>query len=100
MKFIIAHPLLVVFLITIAFIALSFIFAAMWRTVIPPNEVHVIQRRKQTVVYGKGTDTGNVYYKIPSWIPYFGVDYKIMPVSIFKIPLLGYRAYDTKKSTL
>lgn len=79
-------------------IALAFVLAALWRMVIPPNEVHVIQRRKKTIVYGKGTDTGNVYYKIPSWIPYFGVIYKVMPVSIFKIPLLGYRAYDSKKA--
>lgn len=76
----------------------AFILAALWRVVIPPNEVHVIQKRKNTIVYGKGTNIGNVYYKIPSWIPYFGVEYKIMPVSIFKIPLQGYRAYDSKKA--
>ena len=77
---------------------IAFLLAALWRVVIPPNEVHVIQRRKSTIVYGKGTDTGNVYYKIPGWIPFFGVSRKIMPVSIFKIPLIGYRAYDSKKA--
>jgi len=82
----------------IGIIVFMFILAAMWRVVIPPNEVHVIQRRKNTIVYGKGTNTGNVYYRIPDWIPYFGVSRKIMPVSIFKIPLEGYRAYDSKKA--
>ncbi len=91
---------LIIFLFVIAAIVLvlAFLLAAAWRMVIPPNEVHVIQRRKSTIVYGKGTDTGNVYYRMPSWIPYFGIMYKIMPVSIFKIPLLSYRAYDSKKA--
>ncbi len=75
-----------------------FVLAALWRVVVSPDKVHVVQRRKKTIVYGKGTSTGNVYYKIPSWIPFWGVDYKLMPVSIFKIPLEGYRAYDSKKA--
>jgi len=87
-----------IFVIVIGLVVFAFILSALWRVVIQPNEVHVIQRRKNTIVYGKGTETGNVYYKIPSWVPFFGVDYKIMPVSIFKIPLEKYKAYDSKKA--
>jgi len=84
-------------LIFVLLVGFSFLLAFLWRTVVSPDEVHVVQRKKKTDVYGKDTEVGNVYYKIPAWIPFFGVDYKIMPVSIFKIPLEGYRAYDSKK---
>jgi len=87
------------FVLVIAiFFGFILLISALWRVVLSPDQVHVVQKRKSTTVYGKGTDVGNVYYKIPSWIPYFGVEYKIMPVSIFKIPLEGYRAYDSKKA--
>ena len=98
MYILLGNPLLAVFAGMVVIAVVTFVLAALWRTVIPPNEVHVIQRRKNTTVYGKGTDTGNVYYRVPAWIPYFGIHYKIMPVSIFKVPLLGYRAYDSKKA--
>ncbi len=80
------------------FIGTSLLLAALWRVVVSPEVVHVVQRKKSTVVYGKDTEVGNVFYKVPSWIPIFGVNYKIMPVSIFKIPLEKYRAYDSKKA--
>lgn len=78
-------------------LALVLFLAFLWRVVVSPDKVHVVQRKKSTQVYGKDTKVGNVYYKIPSWIPFFGIDYTILPVSIFKIPLEGYRAYDSKK---
>lgn len=81
-----------------AFIGISLILAALWRVVVMPEVVHVVQRKNSTVVYGKDTEVGNVFYKVPSWIPIWGVNYKIMPVSIFKIPLEKYRAYDSKKA--
>lgn len=82
----------------VGIIVLTFVFAALWRTVVPPEVAHVVQKKDSTIVFGKDTDEGNVYYRIPSWIPRWGVYYKVIPVSIFKIPLEKYRAYDSKKA--
>lgn len=79
-----------VILIAIAFIALPMLF----RVVVPQNEVHSVQSAKTTVSYGKGMDAGNTYYAWPSWIPFIGVVSTVLPVSVFKLDLDGYEAYD------
>jgi flotillin len=78
-------------------IGLSFLFllcAFAWRRVVPTNEVHIVQTRKETISYGKGTGHGNTYYEIPSWIPRLGVSKIILPMSVFDLDLSGYEAYD------
>lgn len=74
------------------------VFAALFfRTVVPTNEVHVVQRKKTTESYGRGRPKGNVYYKWPSWVPKVGLTTIVLPTSIFTIELQEYEAFDVGK---
>lgn len=66
----------------------------MYRRVVPTNEVHIIQNRKNTVSYGKDTGKGNVYYAFPSWVPLIGITTTKMPVDNFSLELIDYEAQD------
>ena len=65
-----------------------------FRIVVPTNMVHIAQSRKRTTSYGAALDSGNVYYRWPSWVPYFGITTVVLPVSNFDLSLAGYEAYD------
>lgn len=69
-------------------------FCLTLRRVVPTNEVHIVQSSKKTTSYGKDTVNGNTYYEWPSWLPIFGIDKVILPVSVFDLKLIGYEAYD------
>lgn len=65
------------------------------RRVVPTNEVHIVQSSRKTTSYGgKDATLGNVYYEWPSWVPLIGVTKTVMPVSVFKLELMRYDAYD------
>ena len=64
------------------------------RRVVPTNQVHIVQRAKQTISYGKDTSNGNTYYEFPSWIPILGITKVVLPVSVFDLDLKSYEAYD------
>lgn len=70
------------------------------RVVVPTNEVHIVQRGSKTISYGKVTKdgeeniNGNVYYNFPEWMPYIGVTFTSLPLSVFSIKLENYEAYD------
>lgn len=64
------------------------------RRVVPTNQVHIVQRAKQTISYGKDTPNGNTYYEFPSWIPVLGITKVVLPVSVFDLDLKAYEAYD------
>ena len=55
------------------------------RKVVPTNEVHIVQSKNKTVVYGKNTKTGNVYRAIPPWVPGYGVVVTQLPSTILNI---------------
>lgn len=76
------------------FLLFQFIVTVMLRRVVPTNEVHIIQSSHKTISYGRGSESGNVYYEWPSWMPFIGVMKTIMPVSVFKLELMRYDAYD------
>lgn len=80
----------VLFVLGIVFVLLPMMF----RVVVPTNEVHIIQTGRSTVSYGKDYEAGNSYYRWYSWIPFFGVQVTIMPVSVFSIDLEDYESYD------
>lgn len=72
------------------------IFASiLLRRVVSTNEVHIVQSRKATISYGKDTPNGNVYYEWPIWLPLIGISKVVLPVSVFKLELASYDAYDT-----
>lgn len=64
------------------------------RRVVPTNQVHIVQRAKKTISYGKDTGNGNTYYEFPSWIPWLGITKVVLPVSVFDLDLRAYEAYD------
>lgn len=78
-------------------LALTLFVAAAFRVVVSTNEVHIIQKKKTSISYGKGQEAGNVYYAFPSWIPLVGISRIILPVSNFDITLEGYEAFDKDK---
>lgn len=78
----------------LAFLLFTIFLAIAFRIVVATNEVHIVQSGKSTTSYGRGQDAGNIYYRWPSWVPYFGVKVIILPVSVFSIELDDYPAYD------
>lgn len=76
------------------FISVLAFIAFLLRVVVDPNEVHIVQSRKETTSYGKDTGHGNVYYNWPHWLPILGISRTVLPVSVFDINLGDYEAYD------
>jgi len=66
------------------------------RRVVPVNEVHIVQTRKNTVSYGKGFES-NTYYEWPTRFPLIGLTKVTLPVSNFSINLPEYAAYDKER---
>ena len=90
MTYVAAGVGVVVVLIVIFFV--KWIFSL--RRVVPTNEVHIVRRGKNTMVYGtpeRGNAVqekqfcGNCYYEFPMSIPFLGVTVTQMPLSIFGI---------------
>ena len=86
-------------LILVGFVVLVII--TIWiltlRRIVPTNVVHIVQRTKKTVSYGAGQKAGNVYYHFPKWMPFWGIDVRILPVSNFDLDLVNYSAYDKNR---
>ena len=70
------------------------ILPMLFRVVVSTNEIHVVQRVHDTTSYGKGESAGNVYYKWPAWVPRIGCRVTVLPVSVFRLDLEDYPAYD------
>jgi len=77
-----------------AFIIIALIVAISFRTVVSTNDVHIVQSKKKSTVYGKDQTSGNVYYSWPSWLPVLGITAIKLPVSNFQVTLKDYEAYD------
>ncbi len=101
------------------FLVLFVFLAKLYRVVVKPNEVHVVQNRNSTVMYGKTPepvldDNGdeieddtviesNSYYAWPTWWPAMpfvfsgGVTVRVLSLAIFDQDLTDYEAYDIGK---
>ena len=82
--------------VVLAVATMLFFWVLGLRRVVPVNEVHIVQTRKNTVSYGKGFDS-NTYYEWPSRIPMIGLMRVTLPVSNFAIDLPDYAAYDKER---
>lgn len=78
----------------VALVVIALILAISFRTVVSTNDVHIVQSKKKSTVYGKDQQAGNVYYAWPSWIPVIGITSIKLPVSNFPVKLDSYDAYD------
>lgn len=63
------------------------------RVVVPTNAVHIVQSGRKTTSYGKDMG-GNTYYNWPAWLPGIGVRVSVLPLSVFRVELENYAAYD------
>lgn len=88
----------------IVFFFVKWIFSL--RRVVSTNEVHIVRRGKNTLVYGtpeRGNEEqmkqfcGNCYYEFPTSIPFLGVTVTVMPLSIFGIDINDYEAFDKER---
>ena len=100
--------------IGIALVILVWIFVSKaFRVVVEPNEVHIVQNRNSTIMYGKSPEpvlddngeeieqeaviTNNSYYEWPTWWPRIGVTVRVLSLAIFDQKLTDYEAYDVGK---
>lgn len=74
------------------------VLSLLFRTVVEPNKVHVVQTTRKTTSYGSSHAAGNVYMNWPSFLPIIGIKRVILPVSNFSIKLDGYEAYDKDRA--
>ncbi len=72
---------------------LVIVIAISFRVVVPTNAVHIVQSAKRSTPYGRDMG-GNTYYKWPSWVPLIGVKVSVLPLSVFRVELEDYAAYD------
>ncbi len=75
-------------------LGLSVVLAILFRRVVKTNMVHIVQSRRKTTPFGAGQSSGNVYYRWPAWVPFFGITVIELPVSNFDLSLESYEAYD------
>lgn len=75
----------------------SVLIPLLFRVVVKTSECHIVQSGKNTVSYGVGKESGNVYYAWPSWVPKLGVTRTVLPVNNFDFHLKGYKAYDKER---
>ena len=89
------HPGWVV-LIALAVIAILLAFS--WYRIVPANSAHVVVRRGATRVYSshkeQSTHETAAYFRIPKWIPHFGVRVHAMPLSMLEINVKDFLAFD------
>lgn len=89
-------------LLGIGFLVILGIIIALYtitrRKVVAPNEVHIVQTGSTRKAYGDyrklGENVTNVYYDFPEIFPVVGNVVTVLPISVFKVELAGYEAYD------
>lgn len=88
-----------VIFVLMVFLLLRWVFSL--RTVVSPNEVHIVRQGKKTLIYGASASipegnevSGNAYYRWPEWVPAIGVTISRLSLAVFDIDIKGYDAYD------
>ena len=84
--------------VAVIIVAFALMLSFVWRVVVPTNLVHIVQSSRKTTSYGAGGVAGNTYYKIPSFVPVFGITRLILPINNFSILLNAYEAYDKDRA--
>ena len=84
---------LVVFLIVVMAIISGMRWALSLRQVVPPDYIHAVTYSSGRVYYG-APGTKMSYIRWPSWVPYWGVDVKVLPTWIIERKLTAHRAWD------
>lgn len=80
-------------IVFVVFIGLVLLVNIFFRVVVPTNEVHIVQSKKATTIYGKWHEK-SVYFRRPAWFPVLGIQRIVFPTTVFDITLDEYQAYD------
>jgi len=87
-------------------LGLTIFIAMVFRRVVEPNEVHIVQSSKGTTTIGNQSTevlkdgekaNSNSYYSWPAWVPFIGLQSVVLPLSVFDQDLNNYEAYDIGK---
>ena len=93
-------PLLIWVIIVLG--ALIFIIAATLYTIVPADKADVVIQRGRRRVFSSHTDYGDqnkaAYFKIPSWIPGYGMVVHRMPLKILSIAIPDFLAFDQDRA--
>lgn len=67
------------------------------RVIVPPEFADVIIKRKKKLLYCSDPNINpamqSTYYKIPSWIPFFGMYVKRIPLKVIEIKVYDYETF-------
>lgn len=86
---------LIEMLAPVALLLVLTIYVLTKRVVVPTNQVHIVQSGSRTTSYGAvQTGSKNTYYNWPPYLPGIGVKVSVLPLSIFRVELSNYAAYD------
>lgn len=107
-------PLIIVGIIIATICVIAFVIAAILRTVTPPNKIDIVIRRSSTRIYCAhpeyflprgatdeelaGITIQSTYYKIPSWMPAWGMQVRRMPLRMLEIKVPNFVAFDEKRA--
>lgn len=100
--------MLYIFAGIVGVLVLTLFIAMLWRSIVPQDEVHIVNTSKESKPYGDPKEVdeklaqgkksyGNVYYEFPHWIPVLGVVVKKLTLNVFQVNLDNYPAYDQDK---
>jgi len=102
---------------------LALLIMAMLRTVVPPNKIDIVIRKRSSTIYCanqeyfikpkrdekgmvvphtesdlKGIQINSVYYHIPSWVPGFGMYVRRLPLDMMEIKVPNFVAFDENRA--
>lgn len=98
-------PLTWLLIIVGIIVLIAFLVAASLRTVVPPDKADVVVQGKKRTVFcthpeywvkdKKGNPIGNsTYYKIPAWMPGWGMRVRRLPLTMLEIKVPNFVAFD------
>jgi len=103
---------------------IALLIMARLRTVVPPNKIDIVIRRRSSTIYCankeyfikpkrdpetglvvphtesdlKGIAINSVYYHIPSWVPAFGMYVRRLPLQMMEIKVPNFVAFDENRA--
>jgi len=92
----------ILWIIAILIPIIIFIIMALLYTIVPANVADVVVKRGKRTVFSSdpkhATDGKAAYFKIPSWVPYAGMEVHRMPLSMIEIPIPDFLAFDKDRA--
>lgn len=75
------------------------------RTIVPPDKIDIVVRHRKSTIYcsnkeymEEGQDIKSIYYKIPAWVPGFGLYVRRMLLQMLEIRVPDFVAFDKNRA--